>query len=363
MLLGIFVIAGCAPIGDPPKVIPDQKAKKELPETPQERMKAALDNVESRQLYTYHSFWTVIHGILGNGLNTTIYDKKTKKHIKAVEWIQSGKELRGLKFIPTPHGVDVRIGPQFSGQGHQDQFVGELAQCGVSLDAKFNLYGKEYTFEDFLNHAKMRAAVNKDQELSWTLVALSQYYGTDFQWTNDWGKKLTFKDLVRYELAQPIGIEAACGGTHRLFGLTWAYHIHLRNGGETNGVWAAVKEKLQKYQDMARRFQNPDGTFSTQYLSGPGNEKSDERRINTTGHVLEWLSISLTEKQLKEKWVRRGADALAKVILKHQGQILDAGGLYHASHGLRIYYERVYGEPGQGHLHLIPLPPNSPMSK
>ena len=52
--------------------------------------------------------------------------------------------------------------------------------------------------------------------------------------------------MVRYELNQPIEENAACGGTHRLFGLTWAYFRHLERGGKTVGVWKDVDATLRK---------------------------------------------------------------------------------------------------------------------
>jgi len=44
---------------------------------------------------------------------------------------------------------------------------------------------------------------------------------------------------------------AACGGTHRLFGLSWVYHLHLQKGGKTEGVWRAIADKVVTY-DFAR---------------------------------------------------------------------------------------------------------------
>ena len=64
---------------------------------------------------------------------------------------------------------------------------------------------------------------------------------------------------------------AACGGTHRLFGLNWVYHLHLLHGGQTTGVWKDLADKADKYQKLARQYQNPNGSFSTDFFKGPGN--------------------------------------------------------------------------------------------
>src|SRR5262249_9668550 len=149
-------------------------------------------------------------------------------------------ELRGLVFKPMGpkgrDGVDVESASpasnlQFLAQGHQDQFIAEMAQWGMPRTKTFNVAGRDYTFEDFIRYSKARASTTQKQELSWAIIIIGQFYGTDVSWINKDGDQLHYNDVVRYELDQPIN-EAACGGTHRLFGLTWAYHLHMKNGGK-----------------------------------------------------------------------------------------------------------------------------------
>ena len=53
-----------------------------------------------------------------------------------------------------------------------------------------------------------------------------------------------------------------------------------------------------------------------------------------------------------------GPGALATMILDGQDQLLDAGGLYHAAHGLHLYSFRVWGETEtHPEAAVIPLPP------
>jgi hypothetical protein len=319
------------------------------------RIDAALRQVHARDLLTTNSFWTVFHGILGLGPDTaTLLDPETGRRVNALEHIRRGGEVRGLQFLPTPHGLDVRTGPQFVGQGHQDQFVAEMAQWGLPPDTPFRVGGRDYTFEDFVRHTLMRARVTAGQELSWALVVIAQYRGTDAGWTNAAGEALCFDDLVRYELGQPME-GAACGGTHRLFGLTWAYHLHLRGGGAREGVWKDVADRLGQCRQAARRYQNRDGSFSTRYLAGPGDARDVQLRINTTGHVLEWLALALPDDELRAGWVQDAAGALALLILDSQGAAVEGGALYHAAHGLHLYRARAFGRAGDKPV--IPLPP------
>jgi hypothetical protein len=322
-----------------------------------ERIDAALTNVHQRDLLTTHSFWTIFHGILGTGLDATLLDPESRTRVNAIDYIRQGGSVRGLQFIPTAHGLDVRTGPQYVGQGHQDQFVAEMAQWGLPADTKFLVLGKEYTLLDFVRHTQARASVTADQELSWAILVIGQYVGTKAEWTNAAGEKLRFEDLVRYELNQPID-SAPCGGTHRLFGLSWVYHLHLRQGGRMTDVWKDVADRTAHYQKLARQYQNADGSFSTKYLAGPGNAQEMGLRIGTTGHVLEWLSLSLPNAELRADWMQQAASTLALMILDSQGQPVEGGALYHAAHGLHLYRDRVYGRPASASRgSLVPLPP------
>jgi hypothetical protein len=329
-----------------------------LPSGPRSRIEAAVQNVRERDLLTTNGFWTVFHGILGLGPGVKLTDPETHQKFNAVDYICNGGQLAGLEFIPTQWGLDVRTtGPTGRGQGHQDYFIAEMSTWRMSPKLKFKVYGKDYTFQDFINHTKMRASVTRNQELSWALIVIGQYLGTDLQWTNAYGEKLRFEDLVRYELDQPIN-EAACGGTHRLYGLNYVYHLHLEHGGRTEGVWKEVVERTKKYRDLAKKYQNPDGSFSTEFFAGPGNAEDRPQRIYTTGHMLEFLCLALSDAEIKEQWVQDAANALALLILELHDQPVEGGRLYHAVHALLMYYARVYDREtlGPPELH-IPLAP------
>jgi hypothetical protein len=358
----------CAPQGEPrhreflsPPPPADEDAVKpprDVPPTLKTRIEAAMDNIRSRKVLTTNSFWTVFHGILGMGPDTaTLTDPVTGKEFNAIDYITDGRPIRGMRFIPDPDGVDVQTGPQFVGQGHQDQYVAEMVQWGLPADREFLIEKKRYPFEEFLKYSKARARVTEKQELSWAIIIIGQHFGTDIRWTNKFGEDLRFEDLVRYELNAPIE-KAACGGTHRLFGLTWVYHLHLRRGGKKVGVWKDVAKKIARYKQMARKFQHPDGSFSTNYVSKLGNATNPTARIGSSGHVLEWLSLALTDDELKEGWVQDAANALALMILDNGDREVEGGALYHAYHGLHIYRTRVFGST-KSLEKIVPLPPKN----
>lgn len=323
-----------------------------------DRLEAAIAQVKSRDVLTSHGFWTIFHAILGLGPELTLLNETTGQRVNALDYICQGGELRGLRFIPTPQGLDVQMGPQFVGQGHKDQFIAEMAQWGMPGDRKIIVSGKEHTFMDFVRHAQLNSRTKNPDELSWAIIVVAQYIGLDATWTNVEGDKLTLQDCLRYELKEPVN-GAACGGTHRLFGLAWVHHLHLLAGGKTEGVWKDLADHQRQYINLAKKYQNSDGSFSTQFFQGRGNDTTPSLRINTTGHTFEWLALTLTDAELREPWVQDAANALSLMILEARGEQIEGGLLYHAAHGLIMYHARVYAPEklGPGGVPL-PLPPS-----
>src|SRR6516164_5160007 len=83
-----FSSVTCAPVGEPrrreflsSKGPGDGKKAKPpvpVPRTLKTRIEAAIKNIQSRQILTTNSFWTVLHGILGQGPETaTLTDADT----------------------------------------------------------------------------------------------------------------------------------------------------------------------------------------------------------------------------------------------------------------------------------------------
>ena len=127
----------CAPVGEPypedatevespaaaVELMPAPTAK--LPDGLRQRVDAAIEVVEQREILISNSFWTVVHGILGIGPKLTLLDPEAGRSVNAIEYICQGGPIRGMRFIPTEYGLDVQNGPMFVGQGHVDQFVAD----------------------------------------------------------------------------------------------------------------------------------------------------------------------------------------------------------------------------------------------
>jgi hypothetical protein len=316
------------------------------PDVLRQRLELAIEHVRSRQLQTTNSFWTVFHGILGLGPNVEIVDPNTQAKTRALTYIFSGDrrlgEIRGARFVPTADGLDVTIGPTHVGQGHQDQFIAEIAQWGVPKDTPVVVFGKQYTMMDFVKESMAHSRLG--QELSWSTVVIASYVGTDATWTNRFGEPLTFEQLLESEWKASVD-QAACGGTHRLFGMTWCYFTHKRAGGNVDqGVWKNVKEKLDAHVELAKKYQNPDGSFSANYFRGPGTSNNLADRLASSGHIFEWLASHLPDSEIREPWMQDACMSVSMMILDAKDLPMESGALYHATHGLITYHQRLFKE-------------------
>ena len=61
-----------------------------------------------------------------------------------------------------------------SGQGHPDQWLGYLQDCGVTLEDKVIIDGKTYVVNDWVEQIERDIHRNPNQEYSWTLMALTK---------------------------------------------------------------------------------------------------------------------------------------------------------------------------------------------
>jgi hypothetical protein len=314
-----------------------------------ERIDAVLAHArEGRQLNTTdHAAWQVVHGILAFGDAFPItHEGETSS---ALEYLLSGGQLTGWTLRPGSVGVIAVPDPgSKTGQGHQDQWLGYLSQCavgGIPLETGISTGGETYQVADLLKQATYD--LRSGQEATWTLMALSTYLPIDASWTAGDGTEWTTEKVVSMEASADLA-ESACGGTHRLYGLTVAMNRYLDETGlkpeELSGGWAEAEALIQESIELARRYQQADGTFSTNYFVRPSTSPDVFSKIGSTGHTFEFLTVALEQDRLSEPWVQRAAAALVGLLEQTADVPVECGGLYHAAHGLALYRARICGD-------------------
>jgi hypothetical protein len=216
-----------------------------------------------------------------------------------------------------------------------------LAQVHTMPDYPLEYQGRKFTVGDLIESEKL--GCRSRTELTFKLIGLSHYLETDATWKSEDGSEWSIPRLIREEIAQPILRTAPCGGTHRLMGLAYAIRKRTEQGMPIDGEFQRAEKYLNDYHAYAFRLQNPDGSFSTSWFEGPGARTDINRRLQTTGHILEWLVFSLPQEDLNDPRVVKAVDYLASLLIAGQGRAWDIGPLGHSLHSLRIYQRRVFG--------------------
>lgn len=295
--------------------------------------------------------WQAVHGILAFGRDLPLaHDGQVSP---AVDYLLGGGSITGWALrLGSPGVVAVVEEGSTTGQGHPDQWLGYLSQCGVAtsgpgivgglpLDTRLVVAGRQFSLADLF--AQARHDIRPGQEASWTLMALAAYLPPDAAWESGDGRRWTTEEVVRMEAEGEI-FDAACGGAHRLYGLAaavTAYRAAHPEGPPPDSGWQAAEEVLADCIDRARRFQQPDGSFSLHQFERPAASPDVSATLSSTGHVFEVLALVLDDERLAEPWIERAALRLVTLLERTGDLDLECGGLYHAAHGLAIYRRRM----------------------
>ncbi len=297
-----------------------------------------------------HAAWQLLHGVLAFGPEFEILNGDER--VKALDWVFSGKPMTGWTLAKTQYGVEAKIEAGKVGQGHDDQWLAIISQWGLPINTPVLVDGERFTLYDMLKYSMYDTFTGK--EGSWSIIALSAYLDPiDQTWTSRVGEEWTVERLVAMEAGpiyeEEVGREminmGACGGTHRLIGLTIALNNYRRQrpNEELTGGWLAAHKRIQWAIEQARANQLPSGALSVQYFQRPANSANLDEHLSATGHILEFLSFALPPEQLDDMWVRRAVAYLCRLLERTKHLDLECGALYHAAHGLVLYRTKVFG--------------------
>lgn len=307
-------------------------------------------NLEKRSLSVERNCaWQVIHGAVAYGDQLPL--NLEGKTVPAIDFLISGGTMNGWEISSGPvlpiskrPGVVARVeAGSYIGQGHPDQWLGYFSQIPLTLDRKVVIGDQTLTLEDWARQAQWDVPKNPFKEYSWTLIALTNFFPNEVFWQASDGNNWTLEPLVRFEAQQDLS-ESACGGMHRLMGLAHAVRYRKRHRGLFDEGWVMAKKVVEAAVDSARRFQNSDGSFSTNYTSRAGNSSDLSSCISATGHTLEFLAYTLDESELSQAWMERAATRLCAMLKAGEKIDLECGGIYHALAGLKLYHNRRFAK-------------------
>jgi hypothetical protein len=281
--------------------------------------------------------WEVMHWIIAYGVKSRVFrDGPTGPAVNSIGWLCYGGKCAGQPLVHLDQGrVAAAKGPRV--QGHHGQFLAILAQSKVMKDYSMQVGGRAFTVADLIETEKLGCQTG--MELTFKLIALAHYLDLSETWPNSEGEEWSVSRLVQEELKAPIR-GAACGGTHRLMGLSYAVHERQKRGESLDGQFRRADVYIRDFHRYTFSLQNADGSFSTDWFKGPGDKEDLERRLQTTGHILEWLAYSVPAEMLEEPRLVRAADYLATMLSTHSDKQWSIGTLGHGLHALALFDER-----------------------
>src|SRR3990172_10879271 len=230
-----------------------------------------------------HKPWQIVHSYLG--MRDKFMLKLNGQKVNGLEWISSGPVYRGQQwFEKTQYGGRAQPfnGVPYDFEGHPNQFLGYMTLCNLPLNHKFKTKGDEtITVADMVKNAQME--VRNGDDNTWTPWVIAHYLGPDARWVNKNGESWSTEYLVQLETAAVV-TEAPCGGTHGLFALSYARNGYIETNRPLRGVWIEADQKVKRYVEEARAYQNPGGFFSSNHFRGPGYSHEFSARISAAGH-------------------------------------------------------------------------------
>ena len=286
--------------------------------------------------------WGVMHAIVGFGVDTRL--EAGAEDYSAIGWMCSNQSCQGLRLFQLNDGkIAAPIAAGY--QGHEGQFLHIMAFSRVPKDYAMKIDGHDFTIEDLIQREQQTC--RSGTELTFKLAALVHYLDSDAAWRNQSGEEWSMERLIKEELSQTV-TGAACGGTHRLMGLGYAVRKRQERGEPLTGQWARAKNFVEDYVALAYKLQNSDGSFSTNWFAGSGSGGDINRKLNTTGHTLEWLLVSLPDDQLNNPRLVKAAQCLTALMWNYRDRAWEIGPRGHALHALALVDERVFGgKPGE----------------
>jgi hypothetical protein len=271
--------------------------------------------------------------------------------------LQGGKPVNGVTCLCWNYpcgGYTLlrRIEEQFAAgigygmQGHPGQFLAVLALSRVPSDYPIRVGEETGTIADLVEFEKLQCTAGGD--LSLALVGLAYYVGFEDTWQNRLGEQWSVARIVQQELERPAeGLP--CGGLHRLFGLSYAIDQRKMAGLPIDGVYARARDYLAEFQQYALSLQNDDGTWNPHFFAYRGTGGSLAEQLRATGHILQWLVLSLPEDQLQDPRMLRSVDFVIGALGQRgfrwrltSESPENVAAVMHAVHALVLYDQRVF---------------------
>lgn len=291
------------------------------------------------EVATGRSNWGMMHAMMVYGIDTQV--RVGRRTFSTIAWVAGNNVCRGQRLFDEQDGrLVVKSGVGL--QGHDGQLLTVFSLCNVPANYPIYAGDKKFAVQDIVESEML--SCKSGNELTFILIALSHYLDTDEQWLSSDGQSWDFERLIREELSQPI-VGSACGGTHRLMGFGHALRKRRAEGKPITGQWKRAEQFVEEFVQYTYRLQNRDGSFSTDWFEGREDNQDLDRKVQTTGHMVEWLLTVTPDAQLQNPRLISAVNFLLKSMNEERNRDWSIGPKGHALRSLAMFYDRVYRSP------------------
>jgi hypothetical protein len=242
--------------------------------------------------------------------------------------------------------VYAKVGLGF--QHRPAEFLAMLAMSNIMPNYELKVSNGTYSIGHLI--ASEKAAVSRGSNMSMTLVGLSFYGGAGDQWKNEMGETWSIERIVTEELNRSID-QGSSDVTDWLLGLTAAIKLHEEEGKTIRGPIALARKQLGTYHDFVLSVQNDQYLWHPKFFLFKGSTPDVYETLYSSGHILRWLLLSLSDKELNDPRVVRAVTNLMSAVNKvptntAAGTLTDRQleGLAVSLHALSIYNLRLFGD-------------------
>ncbi|MDR0704039.1 MAG: hypothetical protein LBF88_03540 [Planctomycetaceae bacterium] len=242
--------------------------------------------------------------------------------------------------------VYARVGAGF--QRRPASFLALLAMSNIMPNYELKVNGANYSIGHLI--ASEKAAVSRGSNMSMALVGLSFYGETGDQWKNEMGETWNIERMVTEELNRSLD-QGSSDVTDWLLGLTAAVKLYEEEGKAIRGPMALAKQQLGTYHEFVLSVQNDQYLWHPKFFLFKGTNPDVYETLYSSGHILRWLLLSLSDKELNDPRVARSVTSLMSLVNRvptnlSAGTMTDRQleGLALSLHALSIYYQRVFGD-------------------
>jgi len=279
---------------------------------------------------------------LGCNTEISLFDAGGEKRASGITCLCWNYPCSGYEPLIMVNGhISARLG--YGRQSRPSELLAALAFARVQSTYPMRVGDTVRTVADLVESEKLSCRSGADMSLK--LIGMA-YYVDEGTWKNDLDEQWSLEKALKEELAKPI-LSSSGAGLDRLLGLSYTVYRREKRNLPIEGQYARTKKYIGEFQNYAFGLQNSDGSWGY-FLNSRGVNRDAAAGLRSSGYMLQWLALSLSEDRLDDPAMALGIAYLNNTLSQRYDNNLpvlstqEIAGAMRALHALAIYDERLF---------------------